>query len=211
MKSRLAIVLLAVSAVHACAKKSQDAPSASIERPSQAAQKPQASRADAGAGPAVQGKPEALPPLAPFADGKRVRIKPLEDGIKALEITVPPNFKLKYEGGEEMAPSAHLVGPDLEIEVAQPEAGFFTLKERMKTAMNSERPPTFFRAEETEDGFLLVERNWLTGDHPLYIAVVSRPKLKVECVAAGLEKLSDADLVASICLTLRAAPPKPRN
>ena len=81
----------------------------------------------------------------------------------------------------------------------------------MKIPMNSERTPTFFRADESEDGFLLVERNWLTGDHPLYNATVSRPKLKVQCAAAGLEKLSDADLAASICLTLKGSPPKKRN
>ena len=196
---------------HGCAKKPHGAPPPAPDRPSQAAQRPQVLRPDAAAGPGLQGKPAALPPLTPFADGKRVRIKPLEDGIEALEIAVPPNFKLKYEGGEELAPSAHVIGPDLEIEVVQPEAGFFTLKERMKIAMNSEKTPTFFRAEETKDGFLLVERNWLAGDHPLYNATVSRPKLKVECAAAGLEKLSGAELAASICLTLRAAPPKTRN
>jgi hypothetical protein len=173
--------------------------------------KPPALRPDAAGGPALQGKPEALPPLTPFADGKRVRIKPLEAEIKALEITVPANFKLKYEGGEELAPSAHLVGPNLEIVVGGPEAGIFTLEQEMKIATNSEKPVAFFRTEETEQGFLLVDRDWLTGDHPLYNATVSRPKLKVECWATGLEKLSDAELAASICLTLRAASPKLRN
>jgi hypothetical protein len=159
----------------------------------------------------LQGKPEALPPLTPFADGKRVRIKPLEADIKALEITVPANFKLTVERLEDIPPSAHLTSPALEIAVGPPEAGFFTLKQEMRIVGNSEKAPTFFRADETEDGFLLVHRDWLTGDHPLYNATISRPKLKVECVAAGLEKLSDADLAASICLSLRAAPPKTRN
>ena len=159
----------------------------------------------------MQGKPEALPPLTPFADGKRVRIKPLEDGIEALEITAPQNFKLKYKGGEELAPSAHLVGPGLEIVVGPPEAGFAPLTEEEKMLMNAERKPTFSRSEETEDGFLLVYRDWLVGDHPLFNATVSRSKLKVECWATGLEKLSDADLAASICLTLQGAHPKPRN
>ena len=195
---------------HGCAKKPQGAPPPEPDRPAQTALKPHLP--DAAAGASLQGKPEALPPLTPFADGKRVRIKPLEDGIKALEIAVPRNFKLKYEGGEELAPSAHLVGPNLEIVVGEPPDGEFSpLAEEMKMHMNNPRPPAFLRAEETEDGFLLVHRDWLVGDHPLYNATVLRPKLKVECWSTGLEKLSDADLAASICLTIRAASPKPRN
>ena len=211
MGSKLAVIVLVAMLCNGCAKKPQGAPPPAPDRPSQAAQRPQVLRPDAAAGPALQDKPEALPPLTPFADGKRVRIKPLEDGIEALEIAVPPNFKLRYEGGEELAPSAHLIGPDLKIVVGPPEAGIFTLKQEMTIALNSEKPVTFFRAEETEEGFLLVDRDWLFGDDPLYNAKVSRPKLKVECWATELEKLSDAELAASICVTLRAAPPKTRN
>ena len=63
----------------------------------------------------------------------------------------------------------------------------------------------------TEDGFLLVYRNWLASKHPLYNARVSLPKLKVECWATEIEKASDADLAAAICLTLRTAPDKSHN
>ena len=195
-----------------CAKKPQGAPPPAPDRPSHAALKPQPPRPDAIAARALQGKPEALPPLTPFADGKRVRIKPLQDEIEALEITVPAKFKLRLEGGEELARSAHLIGPGLEIVVGPPPDGEFSpLAGEMKMHMNNPRPPAFLRSEETEDGFLLVHRDWLFGDHPLYNATVSRPKIKVECWATGLEKLSDAELAASICLTLRAAPPKTRN
>jgi len=176
--SRLAVIFLVAMLCNGCAKKPQGAPPPAPDRPSQAAPKPQLP--DAAAAPALQGKPEALPPLTPFADGKRLRIKPLEDGIEALEIAVPPNFKLKYEGGEELAPSAHLIGPDLKIVVGPPEAGFSPLTEEEKMLMNAERKPTFSRSEESEDGFLLVYRDWLVGDHPLFNATVSRPKLKVE-------------------------------
>jgi hypothetical protein len=161
----------------------------------------------------LQGKPEALPPLTPFADGKRVRIKPLEDGIKALEITVPQNFKLKYEGGEELAPSAHLIGEGLEIIVGPPEAGIFPLAQERRAILSSDPAATFHRAEETGDGYLLIDLNNTTagGSDRRYDVAVSRPKLKVQCWANALEKLSDADLVASICLTLRAVLPNPRN
>ena len=62
------------------------------------------------------------------------------------------------------------------------------VQQEMTIALNSEKPVTFFRAEETEEGFLLVDRDWLVGDHPLYNATVLRPKLKVECRATGLER-----------------------
>ena len=194
-----------------CAKKPQGAPPPAPDRPSQAAQRPQLP--DAAAGPALQGKPEALPPLTPFADGKRLRIKPLEDGIEALEITVPAKFKLKYEGGEELAPSAHLAGQGLEVMVGPPEAGIFSLAQEKRAILSSDPAATFHRAEETEDGYLLIDLNNITagGSDRRYDVAVTRPKLKVECWANALERLSDAELAASICLTLRAAPPKTRN
>ena len=174
MGSKLVVVFLSAMLCHGCAKKPQGAPPPAPDRPAQAAPRPQALRPDAAGGPALQGKPEALPPLTPFADGKRVRIKPLEADIKALEITVPANFKLTVERLEDIPPSAHLTSPALEIAVGPPEAGFFTLKQEMRIVGNSEKAPTFFRADETEDGFLLVHRDWLTGDHPLYNATISR-------------------------------------
>jgi hypothetical protein len=152
----------------------------------------------------VAERPKDLSPLRPLATGKRLRITKLDDRIAPLEIVVPPGFKLHFEGGEELAPSAHLVGPDVEIIVSPPEAGFFSLADRVTRIAQSDPAAQFIRAAEDTEGFLLVDRNDLTDRNKPYDTIVSRPKLKVHCEAFGLRNLSDAELVASVCLTLRS-------
>ena len=171
---------------------------------------PTAQVPEAVAGHAAQGKPVALPPLTALADGKRVRIKPLEVGIEALEITVPPKFKLTVKRPEDLPPSAHLTGQGLDIIVGPPEAGMFSLAQARRSILASDPAATFQRSEETEAGYLLINLNNITagGSDRRYDVAVSRPKLKVECWAIALERLPDAELAASICLSLRAIPPK---
>lgn len=193
---------------HACAKKSQNAPPTAPERPAKVV--PNAQVPEAVAGHTSQGKSDAIPPLTALADGKRVRIKPLEDGIEALEITVPPRFKLTVKRPEDLPPSAHLTGQGLDIIVGPPEAGMFSLAQARRAILSSDPSATFHRSEETEVGYLLVDLNNITagGSDRRYDVAVSRPKLKVECWANALERLPDAELAASICLSLRAIPPK---
>ena len=192
-----------------CVKRPQGSPPIASSQNTKPALKTPAR--DAAVGLTKRGGADALPPLIPFADGKQVRIRPLEHGIKTLEITVPSQFELRVEEGEEMPPRAYLTGPALKIVVGPPDGEFSPLADEIRMHMNNPRPPAFLRSEETEDGFLLVYRNWLASKHPLYNARVSRPKLKVECWATEIEKASDADLAAAICLTLRTAPDKSHN
>jgi hypothetical protein len=161
----------------------------------------------------LQNKPDALPPLAPFTDGKRIHIKPIEDYIEALEITLPKGFELSYDDNGELENSVRITGPGLEIEIGPPEAGFFTLAEHMVIYRNNDKPPVFYRAEETKEGYLLLVGN--LDSEVGYQVTVSRPNLKVTCFAGRfvggswveMDTLEKADLAASICLSLRAAQP----
>jgi hypothetical protein len=121
VRSKLALVFLVV--MLGCAKKPHGALPPVPDRPAQAAPRPQVPRADAAAGPAVQSKPEELPPLTPFAHGKRMVIKSLDEHVVPLEITAPRKFKLDVQGpGEDIGPVAYLSGPDaLQIMIEEPD------------------------------------------------------------------------------------------
>ena len=174
--------------------------------------------ADASGGTAALAPPSptALPPLAPLAVGKRLRLQGVgsadpNENMVPLEITVPPKFKLKMKGNEEQLPSAHLKGPGLEVVVEDPEAGFSTLADLKGLISRGDPSATFIRVEETPDGFLLIYRATVAGIGPRFNAVVSRPGLKVDCGAYALTQLSDAERAASVCLSLRAARGEPEN
>ena len=124
--------------------------------------------------------------------------------VAPVEITVPPDFKLRMEGGVELAPTAYLEGPGLKVSVNEPEGGFLSLKDQMNMFRRSYPDAASIRSEETEEGYLLVDRLTFAGQ-VRYTAYVVRPKMKVECSAADLDTLKQAELAASICLTLRPA------
>jgi hypothetical protein len=117
---------------------------------------------------------------------------------------VPPGFNLRMEGGVELAPTAYLEGPDLKVSVNKPEGGFFSLEEQTTMFKRSYPDAISIRSEQTEEGYLLVDQLTFAGQIR-YTAYVVRPKIKVECSAADLDTLKQAELAASICLTLRPA------
>jgi len=206
-----ALALLVFSS--ACAKKDRPTFPQALAGQTQAAARPEAGDASSTPEPKTARTPGTTiappqAPLAPLADGRRVRIRKLEEDVEALEILVPPGFKLHYEGNEELLPSAHLVSPDMEIVIQNPESGFYTLAEYRDMIVRSDAEATLLRAVETADGHMILDRNNFSGVGRRYDAIVSRPKLKVTCVATGLERLSDAELAAAVCLTLRPAPHK---
>ena len=145
----------------------------------------------------------AQPTPQPLAEGKRVRITKLE--VAPLEITVPPDFNLRMQGGVESNPEANLEGPDWRVVVREPEGGFFTLKQEREMLLRSDPGAKIIHAQNTADGFVLVDQDNFNGPSK-YSAQVSSPALKVECGAWGLDSLSDAERAASICLTLGPAP-----
>ena len=132
-----------------------------------------------------------------------MRITKLDVG--PLEITVPPDFKLRMQGGVESNPEANLEGPDWRVVVREPEGGFFTLKQEREMLLRSDPGAKIIHAQNTADGFVLVDQDNFNGPSK-YSAQVSSPALKVECGAWGLDSLSDAERAASICLTLGPAP-----
>jgi hypothetical protein len=148
-------------------------------------------------------------PLRPLAGGKRVRITKLD--VPPIEITVPPDFKLRMEGdGGEVRLVAHIEGPAFNIEVQQPEGGFSTLSLEEDKRQIAEISPkaTFPHASEWRVGSLLVVRNISVTGEPEYAVSLLRKDLRVSCTAGKLETLQDAESVASVCLTLRAVPGK---
>ena len=119
-------------------------------------------------------------------------------------------FKLRIDDNPELLPSANLVGPDLEIVIRQPDGDFYTLAEERDQIAKSDAEAVFLRTVETPEGFLLIDRNNLSGMGRRYGAIVSRSKLKVTCLATGLA-LSDVKRAAAVCLTLRSARSKVEN
>jgi len=161
-------------------------------------------------------------------------IKSLDEHVVPLEITAPRKFKLDVQGpGEDIGPVAYLSGPDaLQIMIEEPDEPDYSMAKQKEHLLDTDHATEFVRAEETEDGFLLIAlRNgnsieWRKRQREIaamadkefdesdysekweYVVVLWRPKLKVECGVLDADTLSDAELAASICLTLRAAPPK---
>jgi len=152
-----------------------------------------------------QSPPSASSPLTPLAEGKRIRITKLYE-IKPLEIVVPPDVKLKmtFMDSDDILPRANLLGGVLAIEVLRPEEGFSTFADDMKMQARSGNV-TFVRAYEDEGGYLLLQKYQKTAAGALFGVFVSRPRLKVTCRQFDMKSLADAELAASVCLTLRAA------
>lgn len=160
---------------------------------------PAAAEAAGGHGVAMgDAKPAAQPPLAPLTKGKRLRITRLYE-IKPLEIVVPDGVKLKMENmdGGELLPRAELRGGAVDIEVMRPEDGFRGLQQDLKMQATG---VTIVRADELADGYL-----WIQKYRDAFTVFVSRPGLKVTCAQSQLKSLADAEVAASVCLSLRAA------
>jgi hypothetical protein len=154
-----------------------------------------------------QDPPSASSPLTPLAEGKRIRITKLYE-IKPLEIVVPPDVKLKmtFMDSDDILPRANLIGGGLAIEVLRPEEGFSTFADDMK--MHRSGNATFVRAYEDEGGYLLLQKYQKTAAGAVFGIFVSRPQLKVTCRQFDMKSLADAELAASVCLSLRSAPKK---
>lgn len=156
--------------------------------------------------------PVRTAPVVPPAGSKRLRLEGVGDADpersgrpgRSLEITVPARFVLEMHG-RDARPSAHLEGGGLALVVEARKTGFATLTEAEATVSAADPKATFIRADETRDGYVLVYREAVPGTGPRFGVVVSQPRLRVDCSARSLAHLSDAERVASICLTLRAA------
>ncbi len=145
----------------------------------------------------------ALP--KPLTGGKRVRLDKL--GVPAVDITVPPDFKLRMEESE--SPQAIFVAPEYwELIVEEPEAGDFTLRREKAMVLRGDSRAKFIHEQEDAGGFMLVDQDSIDGPSK-YSARITRPGLKVNCGAYGLDRLVDAEKAASICLTL--GPSQSRN
>jgi hypothetical protein len=142
-------------------------------------------------------------PLAPLAQGKKVRITKLYE-TKPVEALVPAGVKLKMShlDDDDVLPRANLVGGALNLEVLAPEEGFFSLADDLKTRGPK---PTFLRSYEDEGGYVLLWKSEKTGSGTVFGTLVSRPRLKVICRQSDMTSLEDAELAASVCLTLRSA------
>ena len=148
----------------------------------------------------------ALPPLGPLTKGKRVRI----EGMKTvpMAMTVPPKFKyrLGYSVSPE-GPNAEFRGPkDTMIEVGLPrEWQSLTLSEERDRILKEHPSVMVVRADELPDGFLLIALGSWSGGEYEYDVTVARRGLNVICGATPQKKLSDAELLASACLSLHAS------
>jgi hypothetical protein len=198
MTYRIALIGCGVAGLIACQRTEAASPSpAPVEKASPARSLgPPVKTAPAPVSPETKASGQV--PLAPFTNGKRVRISHLVE-IEPLEITVPKGVKMekRYMNGEGIAPRAGLVGGALNLEVMEPEAGFRDIAWYKAQTSSDEK---VIRAEETADGFL-----WLDAIHGEFSELVSRPKLKVICVQSQMKTLADAELAAAVCLSLRAA------
>jgi hypothetical protein len=108
------------------------------------------------------------------------------------------------EGGFESKPEGILQGTDWQVVVREPGGGFLTLRHEKDMLLRSDPSVQIIHAQKTVGGFVLVDQDNLNGPSK-YSAQVSKPALKVECGAWGLESLADAEKAASICLTLGPA------
>jgi len=118
-----------------------------------------------------------------------------------LEITVPPDFNLRMQGGVESNPEANLEGPDWRVVVREPEGGFLTVKEQKDMLLRTDPAVKFIHVQKTVDGFAIVDQDNIDGPSK-YSARISCRALGVICGAWGLDNLTDAEKAASICLTL---------
>jgi len=159
----------------------------------------------------ASGVPATAPDsLLPLTEGKTLKIRGLE--TVPLEVTAPPKFKFFMDsGGEDYGPRGHLEGPGgLDIQLEQPDQ-FFSLAKQREYLHDANPVTVVLRGEETSDGYLVLyearrpqsEKQYGSAQ---YGAIVSRPKLRVTCSIDWLERRSDAELAARLCLSLRATP-----
>ncbi len=143
-------------------------------------------------------------PVLPLATGKTVRIKGLD--VAPLEATAPPDFKFRMEGpGEDFGDRAHLEGPDfVDIIISPPDDGkFVSLSEQRQFLKELSEPPSIVHAQELSPGFVVIYERIGPELKPEFTALVSLPNLGVTCDAMFLHSRADAELCASVCLSLR--------
>jgi hypothetical protein len=80
-----------------------------------------------------------------------------------------------------------------------------TLSEERDRILKEHPSATVVRADEIPDGFLLIALGSWSGGEYEYDVTVARRGLNVICGATSQKKLSDAELLASACLSLHAA------
>jgi hypothetical protein len=196
--SRLLIATAGLSLSLACAGGDARAQApAPAEKPASSAPEP-AAPAPAEAKPAP-----GTAPLEPLAKGKRVRISKLYE-IKPLQMLVPPDVKLTMSGSDETLPRANLSGGPLEMEVMAPDGGFHPLADETKIYAGA-KDVTIARASEDAAGYVLILKKAESPSKTVYEVYVARPALKVMCHQFQALSLAEAELAASVCLTLRPA------
>ena len=139
----------------------------------------------------------------PLTKGKRIRITRLRK-IKPLEIVVPEGVKLRMEfmDSDDILPRAQLTGGNLDITVGPTESNFGPLS--FYTG-NLTADAVIVHGVETPDGVVLVKRFTSAKVPPTFSVLVTRPNLEVECSQFQLRSYADAELAASVCLSLRRA------
>lgn len=163
-----------------------------------------AKSADQPAGKAVADAQAASgkvgPVVASTPAGKPTRVTEVGTGDKPFEITIPDGFKTEIQGKDEdeMLPFLVVTGPDFEVRIESPEAGFVELDQakRMSTGGGINKVE---RAEAQPDGYVFVHS---TPDNRYHVEV-ARPALDVRCLALDLDSRAEADAASALCQTLR--------
>jgi hypothetical protein len=122
---------------------------------------------------------------------------------------VPPKYKFRLgpEVGSE-GPDANFEGPKESSIVVAPPKGekFLTLSEQREDLTKISPSTMIVRADQNSDGFLLIELHASGVGDERYGVILSRPGLNVLCNGyTGRDSLSEAELLASACLSLHAA------
>ena len=193
MRSRFLLVGVTLSLSLACAK--GDARAEAPAPGDKVATKP------AALAPAAA--PAGSAPIEPLAKGKRVRIGKLFE-IKPLQMLVPPEVKLTMSDSDETLPRANLSGGPIEMEVMQPDGGFHSLADETKLYAGA-KDVTVARAYEDASGYVLLLKKIESPTRTVFEVFVARPALKVMCHQFQALSLAEAELAASVCLTLRPA------
>jgi hypothetical protein len=139
------------------------------------------------------------------------------EGLKTVPLVIIAPPKFKYRLGQSVGPEgpdAELEGPrEMSITVGPVKLGkspmakgkFISLAEVQKELFEDYPSATVVRADQMPEGFLLIALHASGIGDECYSVILSRPDLKVLCQGSSKARLADAELLASACLTLRAA------
>jgi hypothetical protein len=169
---------------------------AAATAPGAAAPRPDASPSDSGG--------QATAALRPLATGTLVPLDNVGPEPTALEIRVPPRFKVRISKlREEQLPRATLKGPHFSVDVFIPDVNMGSLS-RAKEDLKTLYPTVVFdRAEEIPDGdFLIFHDLDAKTQAPEYWAALHQKKLRVICTSSDIKSAQLAEQAISICLSL---------